>query len=422
MKTKNLTYILLSFIFISFVNCSTFYGEPENSTGTQSISSSPIEMDFSSSVDSTSYQSLTFTNRSEDNYQIYNIAFIDNDCGAFSIFNIQDSSNNTVYKSGDSLSVTVAASDSASVNIQFSPTTCEETDYTTTLIIYYTDGTNNYSQTAYLNASVEDNTITYACDQSGPTEFYDDIGDETPSRTLPTLDDGKSYYLKISQMRAYIQPTGGFASLAQMVGTDLNLDLIPEENQFQAVYLPFTSDDEGNLYLNQVDECNNFFIPSPVTDTYFLGANIMLTTPNQSIGRIEREDPDNIGSISFEGFKIYLFSNINNSSSLIQDSDGYFGATIEMDLKTTESDPNTLLADIASVTDDDGEPFLNINADGDNSTLYGSNLRHGTVTFVGIGIFTDENSLMSSEATAGLIDSEAYLFVQINASVVYAKE
>jgi hypothetical protein len=76
---------------------------------------------------------------------------------------------------------------------------------------------------------------------------------------------------------------------------------------------------------------------------------------------------------------------------------------------------------VADLADDDGEPFLNINVDGENSTLQGSNMRHGTIRLVGVGKFTAPDFVGSQIAEQALIENEAFIFIQIDGYVTTVK-
>lgn len=410
-----------------FASCSTFYGGTTSSTGSQSISASPTELEVSGIVDTTTYRTVTFTNGSGSGFKITNMAFVDNDCGAFSVYNILDEAENVLYRSGDDVSVSVTAGVSVDINLQFSPTSCEITQYTTTFIVYYTQEDVNKTQSVSLVTTVEDTTLApLDCPETGPTDFYDNVGDPAPSRQLPALAADEYYYLKVNMMRAYIKTTGSFASFATKVGTDINQDAVNEEDRFQSVYLPLSSDGAGAIAIQTIDECAGFIIPSPVTDQFFIGAGITVTTANELSGTVkitlDDDGTDNIGQIDVPDFTAYLKSYINNSQSLLQNVDGYFGVSITADLTTGTTESNSYLADVANFTDDEGGEFMNVLADGDDSKLQGSNLRHGLVTLVGIGAFNADDALLSPEGYTGIIENEAYLFLQIDGQIVTTQD
>lgn len=418
---RRLLYKLLPIPFLLVASCSGLQPD-ETMNADLNLGEAPVEINFEADVNTTIYHELTFSNNSTDNYEIVSLAFVDNGCGAFSVFDITDETGNILYQSGDGVAVSVVSGSKVDIHLEFSPTACEVTEYATTLIIYYQINGATDSRSAILNAKVSDTTVTFVCEEPDETiQYNDELGDPTPSRKLPALPAGEYYYLKIERMRAYIQPTGGFTSLASKVGTDISVDQIAEEDLFEPVYLPFTTDDAGNVTLLEIDECDGFAIPSPTTDQFFWGEDVVLTTTGDTAGTVEITEEGRIGEVNFPNFNVRLFSSINNSSSLIQDDEGRFGVNIETALTTANSVENTYLTDIITVTDDDDEPFMNIISGDSSSVLSGSDLYHGTATFVGVGTFEGTDAMLSPEATSALLENEAYIFIQIDAKVVTRK-
>lgn len=407
-------------LILACSGCSAVQPEEPTSSNFDIVDDAPVEVDFEADVNTTQYRSLSFSNATSANVVISNLAFVNNGCGAFSVFNVTDASGNVIYQSGDDVSVGVTAGASVSIQVKFAPAPCETKTYSTTLIVYYTDGVTAKTRSTTLNATVNDNTVNIVCPEKAEISYNDGIGDPTPSRKLPALPDGSYYYLKVERMRAYIQPTGGFTSMATRVGTDINAEQVAEEDRFEPVYLPFTTDDAGNAYLQTIDECSGFAIPSPVTDTYFWGAKVILTTAGVLNGTVDRSV--NVGEVTFQDFAVRLFSNVNNGASLIQNEEGNFAVNLITDLTTGDSSTNSFLPDITDETDDDGEPLLNVVSDGDASVLRGTDLYHGTASFVGVGVFEGTDAMLSGEAQSALLDNEAYIFIQIDAKVVTKKE
>lgn len=409
-------YYIITLLCLITVNCSTIYGSSTNSEGNQSISESPTVITFESEVGSTLYKSVTFTNSSEENYEINNLAFVDNDCGAFSIYNITDESENTLYSAGDAISVSVTTGSSVSINIRFSPTSCEITEYTTTFVVYYDTDTTSEAISISLEATVTDNTPDALNCEDSNISYYDEFDNPT-ERTLPVLSDGEIYYLKVKKMSAYMQTTGGFTSFATQVGTHINLDTIDEADQFQPVYLSLTTNDAGDLTVAPVDACVGFDLPSPPTDPFFLGAAVSVTTATEFTGTINRDDDP--GLIELPDIVFNLSSFINDSNSLLQDSDGFFEINIKTLLTSGETEENEYLDNLADLEDDDGEPFFNIS----NSKLVGKNIRHGTVTLVGVAQFqNDDDAKMSNEGIQAILENEAYLFLQIEGLITQIEE
>jgi hypothetical protein len=419
--------IFLGMITVVVSSCSAIYGGATNTGGDESISAAPTALDFSGSVGDTSYRSLTFTNRTTGNYLINNLALVDNVCGDFSVYNVMDSSGNILYSFGDSIAVSVAAGQSVSINLKFSPSECNTAEYTAILAIYYQTDAGQTHQTAELHAVVDQPTAsgnsTLDCPVATVTNtYYDGLEDPTVPRSLPA----GTYYLRIDRIRSYIQPTAGFATYALKVGTDISLDQIPDENEFQPIYLPLTSDGVNTITMQDVTECSGFKLPTPVTDTFLRGS-----TPVLSITALDGSGSSSgevvSGDITFNDVNAFMYAHIGNSQSLIQDeTTGDFAVSIQMDLTTgeTEIDPviGNYLAEVASQIDDEGEPFLNISADGENSTMQGQALRHGTVRLVGVGVFTGSGFVGSQIAHQAMIENQAYLFIQIDGLVTTLKE
>lgn len=408
--TTRLSLIFFFLTLVSLSNCSTFFGGSTSSTGDQSIVADvPTEVSFSADVNTKSYKTITFTNRSAENYEIYNLALVDNLCGAFSIYNILDESGNILYQAGDAVSISVAASQTVNINIQFAPVSCEKTAYTTIFFIYYsTDTVTSKSAEVNFVTTVNDTTPeTMACPEQEEKTYYDEYDNPT-ERTLPVLTTGTPYYLKVEKVSAYIQTTGEFSIYETAVGTNINTQYIAEEDLYVPAYIPLTTDDAGVVTIPLVDECAGFDFPSPITDQFFIGAQITVTTTEDFTGTIGR-GTDDAGTLLLPDFQLRLYSYINNSNSLLQSSDGIFQVKLQIDLTTGSTEANNYLTYLMGEVDDDGEPLLSISGD----QLVGKSIRHGTVTLVGIGSFLPEDAIMSAEGYTGIIENEAYLFLQL---------
>lgn len=200
------------------------------------------------------------------------------------------------------------------------------------------------------------------------------------------------------------------------MGTAINLDLIPQENQFQPIFIPLTpidTDSIGTFEIDAITSCSNFILPSPVTDQFFIGATSTLTTADAFTGTIDRR-PGYEGNINVSDLVINLKSFINNSNSLLQDPQGRFEINVNVNLTTGRTGSYSYLNELVDLMDDEGEPFLNIQ----NNQLVGTPLRHGTLTFVGVGEFIDDDAAkLSGEGRQGILENEAYLFIQMEALV-----
>lgn len=427
MKTRK--QYLLIFLLTLMIGCGSLAGESTtNSVGTQSISADPTILSFEAETNKTVYQSLSFKNRSTENNEITSLAFVGNDCGAFSVYSIQDESDNVLYKSGQTLSVSVVPNATIYIQIQFSPTICETTEYTVSFIIYYSTDSTTKSEAVTLQASVVGNVAeTLDCPEKEALEFYDEIGDPTPSRTLPALEDGHSYYMKVNKLSGYLKTTGGFSGYSMGLSTNLDPnDLVSEAHAYQPVFMPFQTDASANIVIPAWDECQGFSMPSVKTDPFMVGTDINVSSIGDLSGTILRtdtngDDVDDVGQMDLD-FKMYLKAFINNSESLLQDDTGYFALASTCPLTTGYTESNIYLQEIADLVDYEGETIVPVYEDGDDSFLYGKNLRHGTLTLVGICIFPPEDAMLSGEAYQALIESESYLFLQVQGQIVTVKE
>lgn len=405
-------YRPLAFVFILFLaSCSSVFGGSTSSEGDQSLSDAPVELLFEADVDTTSFRSITFTNRTDEDYSIYNLALINNVCGSFSVFDIQTPSGQLLYKGEQSVDVIVKPTETVHINIQFSPTACQTTEYISSLIIYYNQADEGRYSPISLVASVNDNTPdTLLCEETD-LNFYDEFDNPT-ERKLPALPEGEKYYLKVVKMNAYMQTTGGFLSFSTQVGTHINLDAFDEDELFQPVYIPLTTDEDGNINIPTFNECLKFELPTPSSDTFFIGASVAVTTTQDYQGTIDRSET--LGRITIPNIQFRLSSFINNSDSLLQDPNGQFELDTVLTLTTGSTEENSFLADLIDLTDDDGATFLNIIDD----KLEGKDLRHGTLTLVGIGTFIETDTIkVSNEGFQATIENESYLFLQIEGLV-----
>ncbi|EKD52332.1 MAG: hypothetical protein ACD_62C00055G0004 [uncultured bacterium] len=408
----SLVFGLWSLVF----GCSTFYGGTTSSEGEQNITAAPTEIQVMADVNTVGYRTITFTNQSKtDNYEITNMAFVDNDCGAYSLYNILDEAGNMLYQTGDDIAVSVVPGTRVDINIRFSPLKCAVTQYTTTFIIYYLSGEAEKTSAVSLVTTVNDIAPdTVVCEPDTKT-YYDEYDNPT-ERNLPALPTGQQYYLRVDKLSAFIQTTGAFAAYATQVSTHLYLDVIPEADRFKPVYIPFTTDDEGNIVVSEIDSCVGFTMPTPITDTFFIGAPVSVSTESEFAGSIDRDE--NAGRFEVPNLILRMASYINNTNSLLQSTEGYFDVNIQVaNLTSGTTDANPFILDVPEGVDDEGFDLLNIVDD----TLVGKDIRHGTVTLVGVGTFLDDdNTKLSNEAFSGIIDNEAYLFIQIQGLVTQA--
>lgn len=410
-------FLILIFVFLSQVSCSSLNSDT-GSAGDQDIIAAPTEIAFEANVDTTTYRAITLTNNSADFYTINNLALAENGCNAFSIFNITDESNNIVYTAGQTIDVTVASGSSVDINIRFSPTPCDTTSYTTTLLIYYTQGETLLQSSVMLTANVVDLTPDDVVCSNEDIEYYDEFDNPT-ERTLPVLPDGKKYYVEVRKATAYIQLTTPFSENSTIVGTEIDLEYIDEEDRFQPVYIPATAHEDGTLTIDTIDSCVGFNMPSAITHQFLIGAGMSVTTAQEFTGAIDRTE--NVGQFEIPSIEWTFFSFINNSASLMQSPDGFFKTNAVFNLTSGETEYNPYLETLASTTDDNGIPYtdyLNIQ----NGKLVGQDIRHGMMTVVGIGSFVETaDALMSDESRQAIFENEAYMFLQLECMVTQAK-
>lgn len=412
---KNIVAVLLAIPFVSLVSCG-FYEAGENSVGDQSLSATPVSLTFEGEAGQTYLRTVNFKNRSQEAMVINNMAFVgDLPCrGEFSLYNVLDESGNVLFKQGESINVTVAAGKQIDINVRFSPVYCEEDSVQ--MVIYFKEGATQKTAVANFSTVVEQGAKGVECDAETTTVVYkDSINDPTVPRAL---NEKTTYYFRVDTIRSYIQPPGAFTNYAIQIGTDYNIASIPEDDRFKSIYLPITSDGEGNLTLEEISPCANFALPTPITDTFMRGASAILSSDGVS-GTVSES-----GELNFKNFGATLYAAINNSQSLIQSDDGEFQITINMDLTTSKTIVNESLANITDLTSDSGDQFLSIISDSDGSKMEGDNLWHGTVRLVGVGTFTDEGDgfIGSSIAQEALLGTEpAYLFIEIIGRVVYGE-
>jgi len=373
-------------------------------------------MTFEADVNTTSFQTIQFTNRSEEDYVITNLAFLQNDCFAFSVYNVEDEAGNKLYQAGDEFSIAVPTGITIDINIQFSPTPCEVTSYVSIFLIYYEDEENSMLDTINFIVTVSDNTPPSAQCETENIEYYDEFDNPT-ERILPTLPDGESYYLNIIQMNGYLQTTEEFLSFASQVSTHYNLDTIPVEEWYKPVYLSFTTDDAGNITIPEADVCLGFSLPTANSDSNFLGARVVITTTKEFTGTIDRID--DVGKMEIPNAQFKLSSFVNNSGSLTQDADGFFEINVDVSLTTTQTEYNSYLENLTDLTDDFGIEYFNIS----DGKLFGKNVRHAIVTLVGVGTFRDDEDVkMSNEARKAIVESESYLFIVLQGIITQVKK
>lgn len=412
---KKLFKISISFlILLTFSQCG-FFKAGENSVGDQSLTAAPVDMVFQAEQGQTYIKTLSFKNRSTETMLINNLAFVgDLPCRSeFSLYNILDQSGNVLYKSGQDISVTVAANQTVDINIRFAPQECESA--TIQLMIYYMQNDQSFSTNAALKAEVELGASGFDCDASDEDVVYlDGINDPTTPRSL---NENMTYYFRIDAVRSYAAMPGAFVNYSFPVGTDYNTASIPEEDLYQPTYIPLISDGNGNLTLPDVTPCENVLLPTPITDTNLRGAKAILTIDEIS-GTVTSD-----GKLQFNNVTAGLYAAINNDQSLIQADTGEFRVSIFFDsIGTPKTGAYDVLEQVSEIEADDGGPLLNIISDGEGYKMEGDTIWHSRVTLVGVGYFVnnDDTFVGSTIAEQALLgDETAYIFVQLQGRFVY---
>ncbi len=426
--------LFFALLFLTLQNGCSRLQDDEFSSDNLDLAESSLTLEFSAEVNTTTYQSITFSNNSAtEYYELFNIAKANDVCAAFSLYNITDTENNVLYDAKQtttsiasdqtySLAVAVAPGDSINVNMEFSPIACEQKEYSPTLVLYYTTSTTTESQSIIMHATVLDNSTTSNCGTPFQATSLDDIMGDEPSRLLPELPEGQYYAVVPYAFRGYIQPTEGFASLAAEIYAYFDNPAVSEPG-YLPPYLPLEFVEDGLLKFSQIDACRGLEFPTSITDSYFLSALQTITTSQDYDFVIETQDEDALGEATVSEITLALDSNINNSSSILQSEDGNFAIQFETTLTTGYTETNNYLQNsIGKIFDDEGNDILRIEDNGDDSRMYGSPLRHGEMILVGVASFVPTDYIMSDEATSGLIDTPAYLFIQIHIRVVVLNE
>lgn len=397
---------MVLFLFLSFANCSTFFGDSTNSTGDSFIDVDSQQIDFSSAVGYTTYQSIKFTNNAESAVTIINVVFRDNNCGDFALYSITRPSGTEVVGQGEAISATVTSGSYVNINVSYSRSSCIYPDYETTMYVYYTDGTTTSQATAILIPHEgEAPPEVVSCDTYERAIGFTDL-------TTSGQPDAGTYYLRIDRMRAYIFPRGVSAQ-DSLLGTDVDIP----EGSFQNPHLQITIDDsEGNFTFYEIPQCE-FILPSAEDNKLMFGADSILTTSETYTGVFDEN-----GDVTLNDIAILMRADGIDESSLIPDENGTFQVTISVSLTTQETEEDEFLGQVFNVTEEES-PLNLLDTDGNGQyNLFGEPLTDGTVTLVGTGLLTNEDdTFMGSEAAeVGIFGNETeptLLYVQIEATL-----
>lgn len=421
---KNLKYILV-FSFLLHSSCSGLIGDGSDesiasTTGTIVPSSDVIT--FSASFGDSTYHSMGFNNSTGEIVKLTRVAFANNLCNDFSVYNITNTSGTVLADNNDSLSINVGAGQKVNINIRYSPSSCIYSNYDALLYVYYTRGTTTEYLTVTLKPATTSGDGPFACDE---------IDIEKSSKYIETSFSGTvpdgTYFLRVDRMRAYIHAPASGGSVTEdalALGTDIN-GLDPED-YIQAYLSATVTGSQFNL--DTIENADDFCLPSPDDNFFFLGASTLLTTSQGVVGSIDADGNVETGSlnVTIRAEHIPLGPTVD-----LANSDRIFQISLLSQL-TTAITPATIpdsqplidgLRAASNQTDDSGNELLPIE-DGANGAIYltGSSLKNGQMTLVGVGTFTnEENSFVGADiAKTFMIESEAYIYMVMDITVMQA--
>ena len=421
-RVRGRALVLSLFLLVS---CSSLVGsESTNSVGDFELNPEENVAEFNSTDGSAVYRSLSLENNTSETMTIINVVFYNNLCADFSLYAITSADGNILLNGSDKMELAVAAGETVYLNIKYSPSSCTYSGYETTLYVYYQTGSDTFRTGVILKPSGEPGgaSASFACN-----DVEDLSANYTKASTPGSLADG-TYYLRVDRMRGYlyVPEASGLVDPSQFaVGTDVGgLD-------DDAYFPPFLEVvvSGGSLMLSEITGSADFCLPSPEDNQAFGDAYSNLTSLGGT-GTIDEEE-----NILIEDLRVTLrVEGILSGLSLgIADSAGIFQVSLITDLSTgqvPEGAPasdliNTGLAEASEQEDEDDNDFLPIDQDADgNYYLYGEELSvFGESTLVGIGAFTNEaGDFIGSTGSAGaqgfIIDNEAYIFIQLDVTVM----
>ncbi len=441
MKKKESTIKVLGsaglFLALLFTSaCGTLFGS--GSAGEAASVASDLvagvdTVDFDVSASSTVYHAVTFTNFTATSLTVTKLAFYNNVCNDFSLYDITDTSTgNILVTTGASPTFNLATNSQANINVRYSQTaSCPYnagSGYQTTLYIYYTQ--NGADQIASVTLEPTGSTGAggvFACDViTDNSALYTESGITAP-------EDG-TYYLRIDRMRGYMYGTSitVVESAQRIMGTDVNG--LTEEDFTK----PFIQTDISGtkVTLHQIIDTTDFCLPSPKDNKVFGGAWTLLTSDADYTGSILSTGSVLVSSVGDSNIVsvTILSEHIPNGLLFpIADSNGTFQISLNSDLSTGKVPSGTAdstvitagLAEAYSQTDDNGDPLLPIKkGSGGSYYLQGTALSNGTITFVGIGQFVNTNNTFIGDdvdlAKTSLLENEAYIFILLDATVMKA--
>lgn len=381
---------------------------------------------FDVSASTTVYHAVTFSNTTESTLTVTELAFDNNVCNDFSIYNVTDvSTGNILVATGGTPNFQLAATRQANVNVRYSQTAgClyTGTGYQTTLTVYYTqEGTSSTASVTLEPTGSNGGGTIFACD-----DIIDFSEEEEYAETgLSGQPADGTYYLRIDGMRGYmyVPASAGLVtgSLA-ILGTDVN-GLDPEDFIKPFVQVDVTG---GLPLLHQITDTTDFCLPSPDDNQFFGGAFTLLTTDADYSGTASSSGKIKVSDV---GVTISAEHIPNGLSVVVGDSNGSFQLSLVSDLSTGKvptgvpsTDP--IMAGLMAAygeQDDDGEPLLPIVKNGDTYYLQGTALSDGTLSLVGVGAFISDADFIGSEQAHDFLfntETPAYIFIQLTTTVM----
>lgn len=423
-----LTHVCTFFLLLTSA-CGTLFGSGSagEAAGVASDLVAGVDtVSFDVSASSTVYHAVTFTNFTANSLTVTTLAFYNNVCNDFSIYNVTDTATgDTLVTSGGDPVFDLAAGQQANINVRYHQTAgCPYTasGYETTLYIYYTQNGEENIVSATLEPTGTSSSGAFACDD------ITDNSDLYTETELAAPADG-TYYLRIDRMRGYMfvsTLTIDLSPSALRLGTDVN-GLDPAD-----FIKPFIQVDIAGeaITVHQIIDRDVFCLPSSEDNEIFGGAYTLLTTDADYIGSVTSTGsvlvPDVGATILAEHIPDGLSPDVSNS-------DGTFQISLTTDLSTGKipsGTPDSIaitdgLRKTFSQVDDNDDQLLPVHkGSGDTYYLQGTSLSAGTLSLVGVGKFVNTNNTFISDENDStknfLIDNEAYIFILLDATVMKA--
>ncbi|EKD42808.1 MAG: hypothetical protein ACD_73C00011G0002 [uncultured bacterium] len=421
-------------LLIFTASCGIVSGGSTNSEGSESIAIDASITSFDAAKVEEVFKSLPVKNTTEGKLTLYKVIFNNNNCNSFSYYGISDVNGNVLSNAAEVINFIFKAKDRINVIIRYKSEACSVVNYDTTVVMYFKDTVGNtFSSSTLLHVSGESPSGS----GNGPVSCDNPVDADNllEDRRFGIPSEGK-HYLRVDLMRAFIFPPGS-PNDKKIIGTDVGG---VDPNEFQSPYLEINVTDKtissAKFTIKQITTCDNFSIPTAVTDTFFFGSPTVLTSSKAYNGEFKLKD-EGTGfkevNLNLTGFRVTLRAEHigdatpENDKSIIADSaTKTFQVGLTTNLTTTTTLPDSILGDeFAGATnhaDAQGNEALNLSpvANGKRAQI-GAPLSDSHLLLVGKGLFDNlEEDFIgeSSTAKAFLIDQAAYLFIQIEATLM----